>query len=654
MLHLHPSMDTVLEDLKKRILNFNPKANLTLVEKAYSYAKKAHKGQKRVSGEPFCTHPIEVAKILIFLKSSTTTIAASLLHDVVEDTDVKTEDINKDFGEEIASIVEGVTKVDKIHFQDKADYTAENLRKMLLATTKDIRVMLIKLADRLHNMRTLKYVAKEKRTRIAQETMDIYAPIAHKLGMWRIKGELEDLSLRYLEPEVYKFLSDKISQKRKDREQKTKEIRKKIMEMLSEKKISAMIEARAKYFTSIYRKMKRKNLDFDEIHDLIGIRIITKTIPDCYGALGVIHNLWNPIPKRFKDYISIPKANGYQSLHTAVMSQRGEIIEVQIRTEDMHNNAEYGVAAHWRYSGTERDKKFDKRISWIKQLLDWKRYSDNARDFIDTFKIDMFENEIVVFTPKGDPITLPEDSTPVDFAYEVHTDLGNQCSKSLINNKLLPLGTRLHSGDIVQIITEKNAQPSRQWLSFVKTSKAKGKIKSFLKMTREADPKRARKIQESQQDSGTQPVQENIVGMLKLEGKQFPVRLAKCCNPSIDDKIVGFYTKDKKVTVHKKDCKNLTDFKGMKKAVVYWLDNKSREVTRLLVTVNDQVGVLADILTKIANHNVNVKHINSSSSGDKRINLSIVLDNTKGDLLKALMQDLRNSKEVLNVAEQDQ
>ena len=326
--------------------------------------------------------------------------------------------------------------------------------------------------------------------RISKETLEIYASIAHKLGVWRIKGELEDLSLRYLEPDVYHFLREKISGKREEREKITEMITDKIKKSLDEKGITARVNGRAKYFFSIYRKMKKKNLDVDEIYDLIAIRIITKQIADCYAALGAVHDLWRPMPHRFKDYISVPKANGYQSLHTTLITGGGKMLEVQIRTEDMHHLAEEGVAAHWRYQGTERDKQFDRKIAWLKQILDWKTKSNDATDFIETLKIDLFHDEIVVFTPKGDPISLPRKSTPIDFAYAVHTTIGNHCSKSKVNNRLMPLDTELKSGDIIEIMTQKNASPSRQWLKFVKTGKARSKIRSVLNIVSDLDPKK--------------------------------------------------------------------------------------------------------------------------------------------------------------------
>jgi len=411
-----------IESLIEKIESYNPNADISLIKKAYEFAKEAHKNQKREDNTSYIEHPFGIAKILADLRSDSVTIASALLHDTLEDTNVTLKYLQKNFGNEIASLVEGLTKIRNVRFESKDEYKAENLRKILLATAKDIRIILIKLADRLHNMRTLDIFSEEKRRRISRETLDIYAPIANKLGIQKLKGELEDLSLRYLKPDVYDTLRKKINEKREAREKRTKEIIALIEDKLKERSIKAEIHGRAKYFYSIYQKMLRDSKDFNEIYDLIAIRIILKTIPECYASLGIVHNIWKPMPGRFKDYISVPKANGYQSLHTSVITDEGKILEFQIRTEEMHLNAEDGVAAHWMYKGTDRDKAFDKKINWLKHLLDWKT-SESAKDFIETFKFDLFQNEIVVFTPKGDPISLPEGSTPIDFAYEVHSFL---------------------------------------------------------------------------------------------------------------------------------------------------------------------------------------------------------------------------------------
>ncbi len=634
-----------IDKLLNRIREYNPNADIKLIKKSYDVALKAHKGQKRESGEPYISHPLNVAKILTELKADSATISAALLHDVVEDTNVSMDKIKKDFGEEVATIVEGLTKIDKIHFETKEDYSAENLRKVLLATTKDIRVMLVKLADRLHNMSTLKNFRTDKQKRIATETLEIYAPIAHKLGMWNMKGELEDLSLRYLKPDVYRFLADNISGKRQEREKTTKEIIKLINKKLKEKNITAEIYGRAKYFLSIYKKMQKKNLDIDEIYDLIAVRIITQTIPECYGALGVVHDLWRPLPHRFKDYISVPKANGYQSLHTTVITKDGRKLEVQIRTEDMHQMAEVGVAAHWKYQGTERDKQFDKRISWLKQVLDWKRGSDDAKDFIESFKIDLFHDEIVVFTPKGDPISLPVGSSPIDFAYAVHSNVGKQCSSTKINNKMVPLDTELKSGDIIEIITQKNAKPSRQWLKFVKTGKARNKIRAALNIKSELDPKKGRLRKEMIQAS-----EEKVVDQIIIEGKKKgQVKFSKCCNPRYGEEIVAFFTKDKKITVHKKTCPNIYTLDKNKEIKIKWKVRRTKEQYLIVISIGDRLGLMSEILNVFVKHRINLTAINTKAKKDHVV-IKINIDKIARNVVDDLIIDIKKLSDVMDVA----
>ncbi|MBU0536493.1 MAG: bifunctional (p)ppGpp synthetase/guanosine-3',5'-bis(diphosphate) 3'-pyrophosphohydrolase [Nanoarchaeota archaeon] len=586
------------------MLKSNPKADKALIRKAYDFAKKIHEGQTRQSGEPYIIHPVETAKLLAGFRADSATICAALLHDCVEDGHISLDDVKKNFGIEIASLVEGVTKITGVQFNSKEEYKAENLRKVLLATSKDIRVMLIKLADRLHNMKTLKHFREDKQKRIAQETLDIYAPIAHKLGMWKMKGELEDLALKHLDPEAYNNLRDKISSKRQEREERAKQLIKTIKDKLKERGIEAGIEGRAKYFYSIYQKMKKEKKDFNEIYDLIAIRIITNTVPECYAALGILHELYKPMPGRFKDYISVPKANGYQSLHTSVIGGHGRIIEVQIRTMDMHHMADEGIAAHWRYKGEERDKKFDRRMSWLKQLLDWKRDSKTAEEFVESLKIDLFENEIVVFTPRGDPISLPEGSTPVDFAFSVHTNIGNQCSQAEVNNIIVPLDYKLKNGDIVHILTKKNAKPSRTWLNFVKLSKARSKIKTILNITIDHKEKQV-----------TKP-EHDIMNLIDILTKKAPLKFSKCCNPNYGDPVIAYYTKDGKITVHKKDCRTLGGLSDKKIAAVKW-KGKAEDFIKIRIVVTDRVGVLADILNLISTKKVNIQSIYTRAKKDK-------------------------------------
>ena len=635
-----------LDEFLKKINEYNPQADVKLIKKAFTFAKIAHEGQKRVSGEDYFTHPLEVAKILIEQKADSSTICASLLHDVLEDTKIDSKEVKRVFGDEICELVEGLTKIDKVHFDSKEDYNAENLRKILLATTKDIRIILIKLSDRLHNMRTLETFKEDKRRRISKQTMEIYAPIAHKLGMWRAKGELEDLSLRYLEPEVYTKIRKKINQKRGQREKVTQEIINVIKQKLDEKEIKSRVTGRAKYFYSIYRKMLKKKINIDQMYDLIAIRIITATIPDCYAALGMIHDLWKPLPHRFKDLIAIPKANGYQSLHTTVIARDGRMLEVQIRTVDMHHLAEEGVAAHWKYKGTERDKAFDKKISWLKQILDWKQTS-GASEFIDTFKIDLFHDEIVVFTPKGDPISLPVGSTPVDFAFMVHSDVGEKCSKAKVNGKIVPLDTELSSGEICEIITQKNAKPSRQWLKFVKTSKARSKIRVRLNIEVDHDPKKGRLRKERDKD---REFAENPLQYLAVEGKQAPLKLSKCCEPKIGDEILGFYTKDRKITVHKKSCVNVATLDKKKEVKIKWTKDKQKNEIEVTLALEDKVGILALILNIFVQHRVNISSLNTKAKKDHVVNkIRLFLDDR--EILEEVLKKIRKLDGVLDAKE---
>ncbi|MBU0756472.1 MAG: RelA/SpoT family protein [Nanoarchaeota archaeon] len=572
-----------------------------LIEKAYLFAKNAHHGQKRYSGEDFIQHPVAVAMILLEWKADTASICSALLHDVVEDSGIDIKLIESSFGEEIAKIVLGETKLRKIVFQSREDYTAENIRKVLLASAKDLRIILIKLADRLHNMRTLKYSNEEKQKRISAETLDIYAPLAHKLGMYTLKGELEDLCLRHLEPQAYQDLKKRINEKRGERIQKANILMKMIRDKFKENGIDFIeVSGRAKYFYSIYKKMIREKKTFDEIYDLIAVRVIVKNIPDCYRSLALIHQLWKPIPTRLKDYIAVPKSNGYQSLHTDVVTHLGSVLEVQIRTMEMHFVAKYGVAAHWRYKGTDRDQKFDKRIVWLEQVLEWKRKAPT--EFLDSLKVDLFQDEIVVFTPKGDPIVLPDGATPIDFAYEVHTGVGNSCLKATVNNKLVSFDTKLKSGDIINIITSNSARPSRNWLTFAKTNKAKSKIRSILNIEAESKDTTDKRSDEDINDG-------DLKKYLKYEGKKAPIKLSKCCEPKFQDDIVGFRTKEKSITIHKSSCPNIHTLDSKKRVAVEW-NVPDKEMIDLKILTKDKIGLLEVILDTLMKEKVIVLSIN--------------------------------------------
>lgn len=475
--------EIMLENLILKIEQYNPQANMKQVIKAYSFAEAAHEGQYRNSGERFFVHPYNVAMILIELNMDTDTIVAGLLHDVLEDTDVVYEKLVEEFGEEVADLVEGVTKLKKLKYKTKQENQAENLRKMVVAMAKDIRVIIIKLADRLHNMRTLEYMSEEKKKEKALETLEIYAPLAHRLGISKIKWELEDLSLRFLDPEGYYKLVDKVSKQRREREAYIQIIMNTLQEKLDEMGVSCEISGRPKNFYSIYRKMVYQNKSFEQIFDLTAIRIIVDTVKDCYGALGIVHTMWKPIPGRFKDYIAMPKPNMYQSLHTTVIGPQGEPFEVQIRTWDMHRTAEYGIAAHWKYKeGTVKTDNFDEKLSWLRQLLEWQKDMKDPKEFMESLKIDFFTDEVFVFTPKGDVISLPNGSTPIDFAYRVHTAVGNNCVGAKVDGRIVPLDYKLKNGNIVEVITSaNNTGPSRDWLKVVKSSQAKTKIRQWFK-----------------------------------------------------------------------------------------------------------------------------------------------------------------------------
>ena len=472
-----------VEDLIRRIRKYHPEDDMDLVRRAYQYAEKAHEHQKRKSGEPYFSHPCAVAVILTDLMLDATTIAAGLLHDCVEDVDgVTQETIRQEFGQEVELLVDGVTKLSQLNFASREEAQAETLRKMFLAMAKDIRVVLIKLADRLHNMRTLKYQKPERQIPIARETLDIYAPLAHRMGVYTIKWELEDLSLRYIDPEAYQELVRLVGMKREERERLIADVSQQLGVRLREAGIKAEITGRPKHFYSIYKKMKSQNKTFDQINDLIALRVLVNTQQDCYFVLGVVHTMWPQVPGRFKDYISMPKANMYQSLHTTVVNQ-GKPFEVQIRTFDMHRTAEYGIAAHWRYKeGRANENELDQKLSWLRRILDWQSDVRDPGEFGELAKVDLFADEVFVFTPKGDVISLPRGATPLDFAYRIHSAVGNRCIGAKVNGRIVPLAAQLQTGDFVEVMTSANSHgPSRDWLNIVKTSEAKAKIRAWLK-----------------------------------------------------------------------------------------------------------------------------------------------------------------------------
>ncbi len=478
-----PAPGSTLEELLALVRKHHPKADTSLLEKAYQFSKDLHKDQKRSSGEPFINHPLEVAKILAGLQLDPITIATGILHDTVEDTVTTLDEITKNFGPEIASLVDGLTKISKITFQTSEEKQAENFRKMILAMAKDLRVILVKLADRLHNMRTLEYLKPEKQVRIAQETLDIYGPLANRLGLSSMKRELEDLALRYTKPEIYYKLVAQVAKKMKEREQYTTDVMSLLQSSLEQHGYKDIdVSGRPKHFYSIHKKMEKRNLTYDQVFDITGFRILVNTVEQCYGVLGLIHSLWTPVPGRFKDYIAIPKANFYQSLHTTVVGPGGEKIEVQIRTKEMHDTAERGIAAHWAYKEGGVSPGDKERFDWLNRLVEWNRDLSDPNEFLETVKLDLFAEDVYVFTPKGQVMEFPKDSTPLDFAYAVHTDLGHHCIGAKVNSRIVPLKHKLKSGDTIEILTSPNQRPNKDWLKIVRTSRAKNKIRQFIKI----------------------------------------------------------------------------------------------------------------------------------------------------------------------------
>lgn len=622
------------EEFLSEIKGRNPEANIELISKAYDFAKSSHGVQQRLSGRPYFLHVREVAYMIAKLGLDSSTICASLLHDVIEDTKVKPEELKRIFGEEILSLVEGVTKINNINLS-VGENRAANFRKIILATMKDIRVIVIKLADRLHNMRTLKYQDREARIRTSTETLEVYVPIAYKLGMFKLKSELEDLCFKFLEPEIYQDLKKKISKKKEERETEVKKIVILLKEELARRGLEAKVYGRAKHFYSIYRKMLKDNLPLDKIHDLSAVRIITNNTDNCYRILAIVNSLWQTIPGSFSDYISEPKPNMYQSLHTEVFFD-GKPLEIQIRTFDMHHVAEEGIAAHWRYKGTERDKTFDRAITWLKQILDWAR-SKNAKEYIENFKIELFKDEIFVFTPKGDPILLPEKASPIDFAYAVHSDIGNHCERAKVNNVLVALNYELNPGDIIEIMTAKKATPSRNWLNFVKTTNARSHIRQSLNLTSER--KRETAAEETEEEL-TEKIEGNFKKLLKISG---------CCSPSYNDQIVGYRMKDGKIAVHLNNCSNVRGLDEKRKFPLEW---KTKKISseKIIIELNDRLGIFTDILDLFSSSKIKVVAINTKTIKEK---LFLLMEIEKTDRFEELLSSLKRIKNVVSAKRAD-
>jgi guanosine-3',5'-bis(diphosphate) 3'-pyrophosphohydrolase len=711
------------ETLLEKVRSYSPEADLELLRRAYVFSALEHKGQVRHSGEPYLIHPLEVADFLADMKLDVVAVAAGLLHDVVEDTLTTPERIAELFGPEIAHVVEGVTKIGAIPFSSSEERQAENFRKMLLAMVDDIRVVLVKLADRLHNMRTLHHLPEERRIKIAQETLDIYAPIANRLGMSKVKNELEELSFRYLEPKAYEGLRAKVEGKRKHAEGVIEELTRTIRAKLEEAQVPVIsLDGRIKRLYSIHLKLKRQKIDLERVYDFVALRVTTQSVKDCYAALGIIHQTWSPVPGRIKDFIAMPRPNGYQSLHTSVISEHGFPFEVQIRTEEMHLHAEDGIAAHWKYKeGRVGDHRDERYFQWMRQLLEVQQEVRDPQEFMRNLKIDLYPEEVYIFTPKGEVKSLPRGATAVDFAYSVHTDVGNQCVGARINGKMVPLRTRLQNGDIVSILTQAGHKPSRDWLTFVATSRARGKIRHVLQgeeRTRSIDlgrrlfEKEARRfdlnpktILESDaltafaSEYGAQkpeellahigygklsartvlqkavppgqlkekPPESGVVSAVKrvLRSTQSEDRIkvsgtddvmvfrAKCCNPIRGERIVGYITRGKGVSVHSAACSNVLNlmFDPERRIEVEWDSSGTDQApytVRLTMQVEDRKGMLAEISAKVSDINTNITTMEARTGGDHaRIDMTVEIKDMKH--LEKVIKSIKGVEGVLGV-----
>ncbi len=668
-----------LKEILDKVSTYIPPENQEIIKKAYVLSAKMHKDQTRLSGEPYLNHPVSTALILADLKMDEQTIAAGLLHDVLEDTLTTYDELADSFGEEVAQLVDGVTKISKIQFSGYLERKAENYRKMLLAMSRDIRVIIIKLADRLNNMQTLEFQPPEKRESIARETLEIYTPIANRLGISKLKTELEDLSFKYLKPEVYEALKADVERIVKGREAYVDKVKGIILGLLEENGIKATVKGRPKHLYSIYKKMEKQKVGLDQIYDLIAFRIIVNDIKDCYSVLGIIHSKWKPIPGRVKDYIAVPKPNMYQSLHTTVIGPEGERIEIQIRTEAMHRIAEYGIAAHWKYKeGKVKALKDEERFAWLRQILELQQETKDPKDFLETVKTDLFSDEVYVFTPKGEVKALPKGSTPVDFAYAIHSDVGSHCIGAKVNGRIVPLRYELVTGDFVEIITSPQQKPSPDWLKFVKTSKAKTKIRQSLKQQQyersiEIGKQLFDKILKKHDLSFSKISRQEMSHLLtrfrakseeelysfigfgklsplqvlhelrpdikpetrelelvpkKLSAKEgivikeldgVLIRFGKCCNPLPGDKIVGFISRGRGITIHLADCPNVFNADPQRIIDASWdSEKKILRPAKILVSCVDEPGLLTNISSAISALNVNISEAKISTTLDKK------------------------------------
>jgi GTP pyrophosphokinase len=681
-----------LNDILDLVKSYHPQPDLDLIHKAYVCSAKYHAGQLRKSGEPYLSHPLEVAKILAELKLDEASICTGLLHDTVEDTEATKEEIEKVFGADIANLVDGVTKLSQIKFHSSEEKQAENFRKMLVAMSRDIRVLLVKLADRLHNMRTLQYMPPEKQERIAAETMEIYAPLANRLGIAWLKAELEDLSFKYLKPWDYRNLREKIGKTKNERARFVVDVIRDLEKILSDAGMrNFVVEGRPKHVWSLYRKISDKGLDYDEIYDLIAFRVVVDTLGQCYEALGHIHSKWRPIPGRFKDYIAMPKPNGYRSLHTTLVGPKGERVEVQIRTHRMHEVAESGIAAHWKYkshggSPLALDEASEKSFQWLRQLMNWQKDLTDPNEFLESVKVDLFSEEVYVFTPRGDVIELPRGATPVDLAFAIHSDVGMQCIGAKVNNRIVPLRYILENGDSCEIITQKNQKPKKDWLEFVKTSRARTKIRATM---RQLERDRSKEIGKELLDRefrryGTSLARElknghfdealkekrianldealALIGYGKLDAKALVeqcipeeeqhksapeqlrsrigqlfdklarrgssgirvegiddvlVHYARCCSPVKGDPVIGFVTRGRGVSIHRRNCAKIMELDADRRISVTWM-NEANLIRPIAITVisEDREGMLTDLSAVFARMNINIAEAKCRGLGD--------------------------------------
>ncbi len=708
-----PTTHTI-EDVVAEARLHRPSINVGLVERAHDVAVTAHEGQFRASGEPYVSHPIEVAYYLAGLQMDAETLAASLLHDVPEDTDMTLLDIEKRFGREVTRLVDGVTKLSKFgSARSMEEQQAENIRKMFMAMAEDVRVVVIKLADRLHNMRTLQFLSEDKQLRIARQTMEIYAPLAHRLGMWQIKWELEDLSFKYLEPEVYRKLAELLTDRRRARESFINKSIGILRKELGKVGIEAEISGRPKHLYSIYKKMERKGAEFSEIYDLHAIRLLVHDVKDCYAALGVVHSLWRPIPGQFDDYIAVPKANMYQSLHTAVIGPDAKPLEVQIRTYQMHEVAEAGIAAHWRYKeGSRGDRRYDEKLAWVRQLIEWQREVADATEFVEGLKLDLFQDQVFVFTPKGDVKDLPAGAGPLDFAYRIHTDVGHRTIGAKVNNRLVPLDYKLRNGDIVEIITTKAAHgPSRDWLNIVRTNQAREKIRQWFKRQQRdeniaqgkeiLDRELRRLAHETLGSVDSEKLMEiasqlhyrelddfyaaigygavspaSVVSKIEVHDDvaialpevappaapstsgvrvkgvgDLLVRFAKCCSPIPGDPILGYVTRGKGVTIHRATCPSVLSERDIERLIdVEWeaLGQQTYPITVRIEAI-DRQGLLNEITNVVAEHKVNIVAASIGVHPDGMATLTATLKVTSLQQLSRVLSRIERVKDVTSV-----